>query len=306
MAAIGGRPAETTVPGPKAELPEEIRFLTGRFDELDIQVDPASQSLWCYMRPDGPPSFTPSMVRELIVLHRQLQAVMARRKPGAEPLIRYYVQGSRIPGIYNMGGDLAFLIDRIKAGDRDSLRAYAYDCVDAVYHIAIGFDSSIVSVGLLQGDALGGGFEGALCCNVLVAEKSVKMGLPEILFNSFPGMGAYSFLARRLDVARAERMILSGQIYSAEEMHEMGVVDIVAEDGEGEQAVRKYISKRGTNHSVREALYRVRQRVNPISLAELRDVTDIWVDTALQLTPSDLRRMEHLRLAQNRRLSKAG
>ena len=287
-----------------SQLPEELRFLIGRYDELDVSLDPNTKTLWCHMRPNGAPSFTPSMVRELIVLHRSLQAIQAKQLPGTEPPIRYYVQGSRIPGVYNMGGDLAFLIDRIRAGDRDALRAYAYDCVDAVYHIAVGFDSSVVSVGLLQGDALGGGFEGALCCNVLIAERSVKMGLPEILFNSFPGMGAYSFLSRRLDAARAERMILSGQIYTAQEMYEMGVIDIVAEDGEGEQAVKKYIGKRGSNHSVREALYRVRQRVNPITLAELRDVTDIWVDTALKLAPSDLRRMEHLRMAQNRRLSK--
>lgn len=311
--AVEAASAPTTGPesGPETgkaarQLPDELRFLTDHYEELDVSVDPNTKSLWCHMRPDGPPSFTPNMVRELIVLHRSIQAIQAKQPPGAEPYLRYYVQGSRIPGIYNMGGDLAFLIDRIKAGDRESLRSYAYDCVDAVYHIAIGFDSSIVSVGLLQGDALGGGFEGALCCNVLVAERSVKMGLPEILFNSFPGMGAYSFLSRRLDVARAERMILSGQVYSAEEMHDMGIVDILVEDGEGEDAVKKYIGGRGTNHSVREALYRVRQRVNPISLAELRDVTDIWVDTALKLTASDLRRMEHLRLAQNRRLSKAG
>lgn len=288
------------------DLPEELRFLLDRYEELDVSIDPATRSLWCHMRPDGPPSFTPSMVRELIVLHRSIQAVLARQAPDAEKLIRYYVQGSRIPGIYNMGGDLAFLIDRIKAKDRDSLRAYAYDCVDAVYHIAIGFDSSVVTIGMLQGDALGGGFEGAMCCNVLVAERSVKMGLPEILFNSFPGMGAYSFLSRRLDAARAERMILSGQIYSAEEMHEMGVVDVVADDGKAVDAVNAYMGERTVSHSVREALYRVRQRVNPVTLAELRDVTDIWVDTALQLTPGDLRRMEHLRLAQNRRLARAG
>jgi len=50
-------------------------------------------------------------------------------------------------------------------------------------------------------------------------------------------MGAYTLLARRLDPARAEKLILSGKIYSAEELFDMGVVDVLANDGEGEQAV---------------------------------------------------------------------
>jgi DSF synthase len=294
-----GRPG-----GPAGPAGELAHFLSQSWRELDVRLDPNTRTLWCHMRPAGPPSFTPTMVRELIRLHRGIQALVASAGPDEEPPIRYYVQGSRIPGIYNMGGDLAFLTRAIRAGDRDAVRRYAFDCVDAVYHIAIGFDSGVVTVGLLQGDALGGGFEGALCCQSLIAERSVKLGLPEILFNSFPGMGAYSFLARRLDAARAERMIFSGRIYSAEEMHDIGIVDQVVEDGRGEAAAEAWLRDR-QSHAIRRAVYAARQRVNPVSLAELRDVTDLWVDTAMRLAPADLRRMEHLQSAQIRRLQKA-
>jgi len=287
-----------------ANTSEELRFVTRRYQELDVSLDPNTKTLWCYMRPKGPPSFTPSMVRELIVLHRSMKALAAARPEHEELPIRYYVQGSRIPGIYNMGGDLAFLADRIRAGDREAVRRYAHDCVDPIYQSISGFDSSVVSVALIQGDALGGGFECALCCNVLIAERSAKLGLPEILFNLFPGMGAYSLLSRRLDAARAERMILSGRVYTASELHEMGIVDMVVDDGCGEQAVRDYVGADARSHAVRQALYRIRQRVNPITLAELRDVTDIWVDTAMRLSPADLRRMAHLQSAQARRLSR--
>jgi len=57
-----------------------------------------------------------------------------------------------------------------------------------------------------------------------VAEKNAKMGLPEIMFNLFPGMGAYHLLCRRLPAVKAEQLILSGHTYSADELHEMGVV----------------------------------------------------------------------------------
>jgi DSF synthase len=286
---------------PVSSLSEQMRFLNHTYEELEVILDPNTKCIWCYLRPKGPPSFTPGMVRELLVLHRSIEALMASQKPNEELPIYYYVQASHIPGIYNMGGDLSFLTECVRHRDREAVRLYAYGCVDAVYHIAVGFDSGIVSVGLLQGDALGGGLEGALCCNFIVAERNVKMGLPEILFNSFPGMGAYSMLVRRLDMARAERMIFSGRIYSADEMYDLGVIDRVVEKGCGDQCVREYVSD-SRKHSARQAIYRARQRANPLTLAELRDITDMWVETTMRLPEADLRRMRHLQSAQSRRL----
>ncbi len=302
-ASTGGvhSPIPKGADGDVLSLSEQMRFLNRTYQELDVVLDPNTKSIWCRLRPKGPPSFTPGMVRELIVLHRSIQALVASQRPDEEPLIRYYVQASQIRSIYNMGGDLSFLANGIRNHDREAIRRYAYDCVDAVYHIAVGFDSGIVSVGLLQGDALGGGLEGALCCNFIVAERGVKMGLPEILFNSFPGMGAYSMLSRRLDSVRAERMIFSGRIYSAEEMYDLGVIDLVVDSGSGEQAVREYLGE-SRKHGARQAIYRARQRTNPLTLSELRDITDMWVDTTMKLTGADLRRMSHLQSAQVRRL----
>jgi DSF synthase len=286
---------------PNRNLSEQMRFLSRAYDELELKFDPNSRSLWSYLRPNGVPCFTPSMVRELIAMHRSLQGLMAMQPPEEQRLIRYYVQRSLIPGIYNMGGDFGFLIDRITHGDWDSIRRYAHDCVDAVYHIATGFDSGIVSVCLLEGDALGGGLEGALCCNYIIAERKVKLGLPEILFNCFPGMGAYSLLARRINPSAVERMIFSGKIYSADEMYDLGVIDLVVDEGAGEKAVWDYIADE-RKFPARQSIYQTRNRVNPLTLSELRDVTDLWVRTAMSLAPADLRRMKHLQAAQARRL----
>ena len=161
----------------------------------------------------------------------------------------------------------------------------------------------MITIGLVQGDALGGGFEGALSFNVLVAERSAKFGLPEILFNLFPGMGAFSFLSRKLNSAHAQRMIMSGKIYSAEELHALGLVDVLADDGHGEEAVRDYIARNTRAHVAHRSIYRARRRVDPLSLQELRDIADIWVETAMQAVPADLRKMERLMSMQVRRLA---
>jgi DSF synthase len=158
-----------------------------------------------------------------------------------------------------------------------------------------------VTIALVQGDALGGGFEAALSCDVIIAERSAKFGFPEILFNLFPGMGAYSLLSRRLDGARAEKMILSGRIYTADELHSMGLVEQVVEDGKGQQAVREYVSRGSRRHNGQSTLSAARRMVQPLRLEELRAVTELWVDAALRVSEVDLRKMGRLKAAQGRR-----
>ena len=271
--------------------------------ELDIRFNEATKAMWCAMRPSGPPSFTPTMLRELISLRRAIQTYT--QAGSNQDKLRFFVGRSDVAGIYNLGGDLDHFVAMIRNQDREGLRAYAVDCCDVAYHMAIGFDASVLTIGLVQGDALGGGFEGAMSFNILVAERKARMGLPEILFNLFPGMGAMSFLTRKIGLAGAQRMIMSGKIYTAEELHEMGVVDILVEDGEGEEAVSKFIAGGETRYRLQLALAQARQRVLPLTFEELRDITDIWVATAMQLGDSDLRRMERLAAAQRKRLARA-
>ncbi len=96
-------------------------------------------------------------------------------------------------------------------------------------------------------------------------------------------------------------MILSGKLYSAEELFEMGVVDELAEAGEGELAVYRYINKASKNQNSHQALRRVRDLCNPVSYDELLNITKIWVESALKLRPKDLRMMQRLVQRQSQR-----
>jgi DSF synthase len=136
---------------------------------------------------------------------------------------------------------------------------------------------------------------------VVIAEKGVKMGLPEVLFNLFPGMGAYSLLSRKVGTSLAEKIILSGKLYTSEELFEMGIIDILAEKGEGEMAVYKYIRAASRYSNSYGAIRKVRDICNKISYDELIEVAKIWVDAAFQLTSKDLRMMQRLVRRQNER-----
>jgi DSF synthase len=153
---------------------------------------------------------------------------------------------------------------------------------------------------MVQGAALGGGFEAAISSSVVVAEKHVQMGMPEIMFNLFPGMGAFSFLARRMHPFEAERMILGGDLWTAEQLYAKGVVDVLAETGCGEQAVMDFIRRQERVGNGTAGIHRARRRVSPIEYSELLDIALIWAETALRLSDRDLRVMERLVRAQNR------
>jgi len=274
-----------------------------RYENLEVSFDPENETIWCSMSPLGRPSFTLPVMRDITRMQHAVRRIFEARRSAGHPPYRYFVWGSNTPGIYNLGGDLAFFIDRIRKGDRAAMTRYAHYAIEAVYRNSASFHVPLVTIALVQGDALGGGFECALSLNLLIAERSAKMGLPEILFNLFPGMGAYSFLSRRLDVLRTEKLITSGRIYSAAELHEMGIVDVLADDGQGESAARDYIESHRRKWNAHYAMFQARQRVRPVTLEELRDVVDIWVDAALRVQEPDLRKMERLVASQDRRMA---
>ncbi len=270
---------------------------TPSFENLNVAYEARHGVYWCRMRPHERPSFTPGLLADLADMQRGLVRVAAN----SDTPLRYYVLGSELPGIFSLGGDLTVFADRIRDRDGAALTRYARSCIDVLYNNAVSFNLPVVTIALVQGDALGGGFEAALSCDMIVAERGARFGLPEVLFNLFPGMGAYSFLARRLGAAQAEKMVLSGRIYTAEELHELGIVHMLAEPNMGEQAVREFIEKNGKRHNAQAGIFRAGRCVAPVSYDELREISQIWVEAALALTESDLRRMERLTIAQNRR-----
>jgi DSF synthase len=273
-----------------------------RYREIDVRWDRADGILWCDMAPSGRPAYTHELMAEIAEVQAGVRRMFAEAGGGPAPF-HYFACGSKTPGIYNLGGDLGHFIERIRAGDLEAMRRYAHVCVERQYDNQRAFGAPVITIALVQGDALGGGFEHALAFDVLIAERSAKMGLPEVLFNLFPGMGAYSFLSRRLDRRRAEQFILSGRVYSGEELYDMGLVDVLAEDGEGERALREYVAQNRRRFNMQRAVYEARRKVSPVTLEEMMAITDLWAETAMQVEERDLKVMARLTAAQDRRIA---
>lgn len=275
--------------------------LTQFYDQLVTEFNEDTGVMWCYANPSPRPCFTPQLLEDLI---KFLQAVRNKNtsdlRSGLAPSIKYLILGSYKPGVFSLGGDLDLFVNSIKERDRERLYDYMKLSIDVLFGTHTNMDVPLTTIALIRGNALGAGFEGALACDYLIAEKSVQLGFPEVLFNMFPGMGAYSFLSRRISPVQVEKMILSGRIYTAEELYELGVVDVIAEDGGGVDGVNHFIKKHERNRNTKNALLKIRNRVNPVKYEELMDIGEIWVDAAMRLTSKELKVMERLVRSQDK------
>ena len=277
------------------------RFSPPNFSQIETRFDSEYGVLWGFMNPKPRPTFNSLLLSEAREFARNISdsgGVLLDR--GQEHAINYVIEASKVPGVYNLGGDLALFRDAIARQDREFLLSYGRACIDNVFGWATCFGLPLTTIALVEGDAMGGGFESALSASVLIAEESARLGFPEILFNLFPGMGAYSLLSRKVGRRLTEEMINSGNLYTGRQLYDMGVVDVVAPDGAGEAAVYSYIKKHAKAANGRRAVEAARREVTPLSYDELSRVVTVWVDAALRLTERDMRMMERLVRAQNR------
>ncbi|MFH0934679.1 MAG: crotonase/enoyl-CoA hydratase family protein [Pseudomonadota bacterium] len=271
------------------------------YSQLRTSFDVENGALWTLVSQDAIPCVTPELLNDLDAHHKVIEKSRGNVLVGEQMhQIRYSVLASITPGVFNLGGQLALFRQLIRNQNRDALLKYATACIDVIFPRMRHFDLPLATITLLQGDALGGGLEAALASDVVIAERNCQMGFPEILFNLFPGMGAYSLIARKVSPRFAEKMILGGKMYSAEELHYEGLVDVLAEDGKGVETVNDYIRKQERRSNGFLAVQKARHRFNPLTYQELMDITSVWVDAALKLNEKDLKVMDRFVRSQEK------
>ncbi|QHM71127.1 crotonase/enoyl-CoA hydratase family protein [Mixta intestinalis] len=264
----------------------------GQTSQLDAYYEEERRTMWMLLRAEPRPSFNHALIEEIMNLS------YAAQRSGLT--IDFWVTGSLVPQMFNAGGDLSFFVDCIQNGRREALRAYARACVDCIHAAARGFDTGAVTIAMVEGSALGGGFEAALAHHFLLAQNNARMGFPEIAFNLFPGMGGYSLVARRAGMKLAEELICDGESHTAEWFETRGLVDRLFQPGEGYRATRTFIDTLRPKLNGVKAMLKARQRVLQLTRAELMDITEDWVDFAFSIEEKDLAYMARLVQLQNR------
>jgi DSF synthase len=295
-------PQELRVPASSNTAHASGPQATGYFfsEQLSALYDSQQHAMWLRWNPGPRPNFNPELLRDL---DRYCQFMTHTRGSinchGEAMPLEYAVLASEVPGVFNLGGDLSLFSRLIEANDRHGLRAYGQACVKVLYRNYQGHGLGLTTISLVQGECLGGGFEAALSSDVIVAERQSRFGFPEILFNMFPGMGAYSFLERKVGKSTTEELICSGKLYSADDMLGLGVIDLVVDRGRGQSEVGNFIKSRSRSRNAMSGIAAARRCVQRLDYQELLDVVDVWVDTALSLSGRDLKLMQRLVSRQN-------
>ena len=271
--------------------------------ELDLEFDPHYGALWCLKRHTLRPNFTQALIDNIKAVQKCTREAFLSAGPEGMP-IKYMIWASKKKNIFNLGGDLIHFVELLNERDRAGLESYARACVDICFANYTNLDLPILTIALVQGDALGGGLESALSNDIIIAERSAQFGFPEILFGLFPGMGAYSFVARRAGSKAADDLIFSGRILRAEQLYDLGLIDILAPDGDGEKELDTYLRRNKTKFNAHQALFETRRRINPVSSQEMYRIAERWVDVAMDLTERDIKKMRRLANAQMKRVEK--
>ncbi|NZA27619.1 enoyl-CoA hydratase/isomerase family protein [Luteimonas sp. SJ-92] len=272
---------------------------TGRINAAIRRL--AEPTLWLTVKPDaasGVHNFTPELIAEF---RRTLDEISfdsaTARVPHEFP--RYAIVHSGDPNYFSQGGDLSFFLSCILKGDAEGLRRYSSSCLDVLLSWSSDFKSEMHTISLVQGRALGGGFEMALSSDHIIAEEQSTFGFPEIMFGLFPCTGAMGLVSARTNPHVAERLMTDKKVYTAAQLLDMGLIDQVCPTGQGELAVEQYIGTHAKRRKARMKVQQSRHRMSKIDPEEGLLVVDDWVETAMSLSPDEIRQLEMLILMQH-------
>ncbi len=264
----------------------------------------AMDALWVTLgidRRTGLQNFTPALVDELQNLVNALRTEgNVLSSSGDRSPLPYTVIQSRHPEYFSMGGDLQFFRQCIQRADASRLHDYSMRCLTLLFSWAAQIKDRTTSIALVQGRALGGGFELALSTDHLVAEEQSTFGFPEIMFGLFPCTGAMGLLANVVGARQAERMMTNKKIYTARELFDMGLIDEVCPQGQGELAVERYIQQHASRLKARMKVQQSRYRQAPLNHEHGVQIVDDWVETAMRLSDDELRTLDMLVMLQQR------
>lgn len=267
--------------------------------QLVAKFDCQQNSFWLHWKPQPRPCFNIELLNSLIACGDFLSQTKGKiLSEGKEHSIDYYVVVSDNLKAFNLGGDLELFIQLIQDQDYPRLLHYGQLCIEVLYRNYIAYALPLTTISLVQGLCLGGGFEAALSSDILIAEQSSRFGFPEISFNLFPGMGAYSLLTRRLGQRLADKLISSGKRYTAQEMFDLGLVDVLVKDGEGYCAVSELIARRERSRNGFKGLSQVRRLTQKLEYSELQSIVEVWAQRALHLTSKELQLMKRFARGQ--------
>ena len=163
----------------------------------------------------------------------------ARALAGAGEQVAALIVHSTLPGGFSAGADLRELFSRSQQVGDAARREGVRDFLERIHAVMNALDSApATTIAAVHGVCFGGGFELALTCDLIVADKLARFCFPELRLGLIPGFGGIPRLKRDLGNAVVRDLLLTGRSINATKAQAAGLVSQVAGEGEALRLAR--------------------------------------------------------------------
>ena len=197
--------------------------------------------------------------------------------------LRFFLLASDTPSIFSLGGDLRYFAQLVETQDKNRLEIYARKAMNLLWSILNGLHKDLITLAVVHGKCFGGGFETILACDYIIAEESALFSFPEIGLGIFPGMGGASLLSQITTRKDYSNLLTSSNVFSSRQLHDMGLVDLVVDDGDCPAAVTSVLKKMNSAYISHKALFELRKKPILNRYEEFAHMVDVWINAVLKI-----------------------
>ena len=188
---------------------------------------------------------------------------------------------SEIPAGFCAGADLRELFDRSQAMEKAEALAGVRDFLQRIHHVMNSIDAApLTTIAAVHGVTFGGGFELALVCDLIIADKMARFCFPELRLGLIPGFGGIPRLKRDLGNGVVRDLLLTGRSLNASRAQTAGLVSQVVAEGEALRIARATAAQLAKFD--RRTSIAAKKFIKPIPYHELKQEIDIFCELFAQ------------------------
>jgi enoyl-CoA hydratase/carnithine racemase len=186
------------------------------------------------------------------------------------------IHSQQKPG-FCAGADLRELFQRSQKMEKRAAVQGVRDFLERIHRVMNRIDASpLTTIAAVHGVTFGGGFELALVCDLIIADKMARFCFPELRLGLVPGFGGIPRLKRDLGNAVVRDLLLTGRSFNAAKAQQIGLVSQVVAEGEPVRVARATASQLGKFD--RQTAAAAKKFIKPIPYEELRQEIDLFCE----------------------------
>ena len=178
---------------------------------------------------------------------------------------------------FSAGADLRELFRRGQEMEKDAALRGVREFLERIHSVLNVLDAApLTTIAAVHGVTFGGGFELALVCDIMIADRMARFCFPELRLGLIPGFGGIPRLKRDLGNAVVRDLLLTGRSFNVMKAQQIGLVSQIAAEGEALRVARATASQ--ALKFDRRAAAAAKAFIKPIPYAELQQEIDIFCD----------------------------